>query len=123
MGSDKEKGSTASMIFWIVIIAILILLIFATFGTKSDIDLKKRYTITTSINDQQQDTMKAIYYQVVKDAVEKYVIAANGGNKIDMCVYASMVKAAMIQAKDSQGYKDWLKIESHDCNAVGMHVD
>ncbi|TDA64297.1 hypothetical protein E0765_06165 [Sulfuricurvum sp. IAE1] len=67
-----------------------------------------------------QDQLNDIHNQVVDDAIAQYNIAKSGGNAMDTCVQAGMVKAAMLQAKNETGYKEWDATEKSDCEAAGV---
>lgn len=66
------------------------------------------------------DTMRGIYDQVSKDAVEQYGIAKRQGSPIDICVHAGLVSAAYIQAKDEANYRAWKAKELEDCDRAGV---
>lgn len=67
-----------------------------------------------------QKQMDNIYNQVIQDSIDQYNIVKSNDNKMDMCVHAGMVKAAMLQAKDDAGYTEWDTIEKNDCEQAGM---
>jgi hypothetical protein len=57
---------------------------------------------------------------VVDDSVAQYDIAKRNGTRIDACVHAGMVSAAMLQAKDEAGFKKWKATEKADCRRAGV---
>jgi hypothetical protein len=67
-----------------------------------------------------RSSMGAIEKQVTNDVVAQYNTARQGGNAIDVCVHAGLVKAAYIQAKDAAGTSQWNKIERADCGKAGL---
>lgn len=67
-----------------------------------------------------QNQLGDIHEQVVKDSIAQYNITKSGGNAMDICVQAGMVKAAMLQAKNDSGYKEWDTTEKTDCEAAGV---
>lgn len=56
--------------------------------------------------------------QVANDAVKQYNIAKTSGTPMDVCVQASMVSAAYLQAKDDTNYAKWKQLEAADCSAA-----
>lgn len=58
--------------------------------------------------------------KVATDAVDEYNIAKRHGDAMDVCVHASLVVAAYLQAKDETEYSHWKSIEASDCAAAGM---
>lgn len=64
--------------------------------------------------------MQRIEDQVAQDSVKQYEIAKRGGDAMQACVYAGMVVAAFLQAKDEPNYRKWQAIEKGDCAGAGM---
>jgi hypothetical protein len=64
--------------------------------------------------------MRKIQKQVVNDAVAQYNIAKRNGTKMDACVQAGFVRAAVLQAKDEKAHQLWKLIEATDCKAAGL---
>lgn len=58
---------------------------------------------------------------VASDAVKQYEIAKQQGDKTQICVEASMVSAAYLQAKDQENYNKWKTIEKNDCKSAGLN--
>lgn len=52
---------------------------------------------------------------VVKAEIAQYRIVVENGSRLDICIHAGLVKAAMLQAQDSFGYKDWAQVENNMC--------
>ena len=65
-------------------------------------------------------TEQQVYDKVVNDAVEQYQIATRQGDKMQICVQASLVSAAYLQAKDEVNYNEWKKIEKVRCETAGI---
>jgi hypothetical protein len=57
---------------------------------------------------------------VVDDVLAQYETAKQGGNAMDVCIHAGIVKAAFIQAKDAAGTKNWDRTERADCGRAGV---
>jgi hypothetical protein len=55
--------------------------------------------------------MADIEKQVCADAIEQYEIAVRQGDKIQIAVQAGFVSAAMLQAKDEEGYRKWKAVQ------------
>ena len=53
--------------------------------------------------------------KVAADALEQYRIAKNSGNKMQACVHAGFVSAALLQAKDEKHYIEWQEVEKAVC--------
>lgn len=53
--------------------------------------------------------------KVAIDAVQEYEIVKRNGSAIDICVHASFVAAAYLQAKDEANYQRWKITENDDC--------
>jgi hypothetical protein len=66
------------------------------------------------------EDMPRIESQAVNDMVRQYGIANRTGNAADVCVHAGLVSAAALQAKDSEVYEHWKRIESDDCARAGL---
>lgn len=64
--------------------------------------------------------MSCIKTQVGNDMIEQYNLARKGGDKIEICVHAGLVVAAMNQAHDEEGYLKWKQIQRSDCGNAGM---
>jgi hypothetical protein len=58
--------------------------------------------------------------KVADDAVKEYEIAKRSGTKMDVCVHASLVAAAYLQAKDEAKYREWKATEKADCAVAGL---
>ena len=61
-----------------------------------------------------------VYAQTVNDTIEQYDIAKQQGDKIQICVQAGLVSAAVLQAKDSDCYSVWKDVEKSACRAAGV---
>lgn len=66
--------------------------------------------------------MGEIEAQVADDMVRQYDIAKRQGDPMQICVQASVVTAAYLQAKDEGKYRAWKKIERSACDAAGMPI-
>ncbi len=55
----------------------------------------------------------------VSDAIEQYNLVKRSGSAVDACVHAGIVAAAMVQAKDEDGFKHWKAVEQSDCERAG----
>jgi len=51
------------------------------------------------------DTMEDISRKVANDAIDQYYIAERQGDKMQICVQADFVTAALLQQKDEARYK------------------
>lgn len=58
---------------------------------------------------------------VASDAVKQYEIAKQQGDKNQICLEASMVSAAYLQAQDQENYNKWKAIEKNDCKNAGLN--
>jgi hypothetical protein len=58
--------------------------------------------------------------QVASDAVSQYNIAKQQGDSMQICIQASLVSAAYLQAKDETNYQTWKKTEAEDCKRAGV---
>lgn len=64
---------------------------------------------------------EVIEQQVVLDAMRQLNTAIEAKREpVEICVYAQMVSAAMIQAKDSAKLADFTPMEKKFCAAAGM---
>ena len=64
--------------------------------------------------------MDTINRMVVNDAIEQFKLTLQGGDPIEICVYAGMVTAAYLQAKDQEGYVKAKENEKRVCKAAGL---
>jgi len=64
--------------------------------------------------------MDSIHRQVIKDSIDQLNIAIKGGDPIDICVYAGMLSAAYLQAKDEEGYIKAKAFEKKACENAGI---
>ena len=64
--------------------------------------------------------MDKIHDKVTDDVVDQYEITKKQGSAVDVCVYAGVVSASYLQAKDEAKYAEWKAIEKEDCAAAGM---
>jgi len=64
--------------------------------------------------------MQRIENKVAIDTVTQYQIAKRQGDPIQICVQASLVSAAYLQAKDESNYQKWKKTEGEDCRLAGI---
>jgi hypothetical protein len=78
------------------------------------------YFFDAGVEKQAANDMPRIESQAVKDMVREYGIANRTGNPVDVCVHAGLVSAAALQAKDSEVYEHWKRIESDDCARAGL---
>lgn len=77
--------------------------------------------LTSSLTEHLTDNFERdINRKVVKDAADQYEIVKRNGSKMEACVHAGMVSAALVQAKDEEGLRKWKPIERADCRAAGM---
>lgn len=60
-------------------------------------------------------TGAGIESEVVKDSIKEYDVALATGDAASVCVHASLVKEACIQAHDEKCAKEWAAIEKIDC--------
>jgi hypothetical protein len=67
-----------------------------------------------------KEEMQKIENQVAEDAVKQYNIAKENGNAMDAYVQAGMVKAAYLQANDTENFKKWTAIEAEESKNVGL---
>ena len=67
--------------------------------------------------------MAEIEKAVAADAVKQYQIAKRQGDKIQICVQAGLVTAALLQAKDEDDYREWKATEHHDCVMAGVPTE
>ncbi|MFG0232335.1 hypothetical protein [Achromobacter sp. 413638] len=65
---------------------------------------------------QAANNVQKIHDKVAQDAVEQYQIAAQSGEKRDVCLQARLVAAAYLQAKNESKYKQWKVTEQADCS-------
>jgi predicted lipoprotein len=73
------------------------------------------------VKEQANNEMAKIEKKVADDAVKQYnIVKAAGSGDMDLCTQASMVAAAMLQAKHSANYKKWKEIEIGHCQAAGV---
>jgi large-conductance mechanosensitive channel len=73
---------------------------------------------TNSIRATKKNTtsfMQDVENKVAIDAIQEYEIVKRNGSATDICVYASFVAAAYLQAKDETNYQRWKITESNDC--------
>jgi hypothetical protein len=103
MTDEKKKTGPIKAIFGIVI---AVGLIWFFFGGGLDRQVAK---------DMQKNNN-----QVADDFVKQYGIARRNGTAIDVCLAASLVSAAYLQAKDEPNYRHWKDIEKSDCAEAGM---
>lgn len=73
-----------------------------------------------SVDNDVQNQINEMDTKIVNDSIIQYNMTKSGGNKIDICVQAGMVKAAMLYTKNDSGYKQWNAIEKTDCAAAGI---
>jgi hypothetical protein len=73
------------------------------------------YSQKMDIQDQLDVEMDLIYQKVAQDSVDQYFIVKRQGDSVSICMQASMVSAAYLQAKDEANYQKWKRIESEDC--------
>ncbi|MCG3115993.1 MAG: hypothetical protein LLH30_09970 [Candidatus Manganitrophus sp. SA1] len=64
--------------------------------------------------------MEKIKRKIVEDQIQQYIIADRHGSRMDACVQAGFVSAAMLQAKMEKEYSEWKKIETTQCKAAGI---
>jgi len=64
--------------------------------------------------------MADIEKKVCSDAIEQYEIAVRQGDKIQIAVQAGFVSAAMLQAKDEEGYREWKAVQDRAEKAAGI---
>ena len=64
--------------------------------------------------------MNSIHRQVINDSIQQLNIAIKGGDPIDICVYAGLVSAAYLQAKDEEGYIKAKELENKACENAGI---
>ncbi|WP_152059799.1 hypothetical protein [Aliarcobacter butzleri] len=66
------------------------------------------------------NSMDSIYKQVIQDSIEQYEIVKRQGDLMEICVYAGLVSASYLQAKDEYNYKIWKDKEKSDCKKAGL---
>jgi hypothetical protein len=64
--------------------------------------------------------MADIEKKVCSDAIEQYEIAVRQGDKIQIAVQAGFVSAAMLQAKDEEGYREWKAVQDRAEKDAGL---
>lgn len=89
---------------------VIVLLLVALLGCPSKEEVQK----------QQEDLEKDVNLKIVKDAMDQFQIVSRGGDKMEICVHAGMVSAALVQAKDQEHYASWKPLERKLCKAAGM---
>lgn len=57
---------------------------------------------------------------VAKDLEGQYEMARRSGNSMDLCVRASLVAEAHLQAHNEDRYVEWENIETLDCARAGI---
>lgn len=65
-------------------------------------------------------SMDRIEDQVAADSVRQYNLSRQGGDPIEVCVYAGLVSASYLQAEDQPNYLKWKDVEKADCKNAGM---
>ena len=68
-------------------------------------------------------SMKAetdLYSRVAEDVRAQYMMVRRNGNAVEMCVYAGLVAAAYLQARDEAHYAAWKQAEANDCRHTGI---
>jgi hypothetical protein len=76
--------------------------------------------IKNQINEDIDEQMRAIELKVVIDSIKQYKIAKEHGSAMDAYVQAGLVSAALLQAKESEKYKEWKVIERKEGIRAGM---
>ena len=66
--------------------------------------------------------MNSAENMVVEQSIEQYIIAKQNGSKMDAYVAAGMVKAACLQAEDSNCYKKYHKIETDLAKELNINL-
>lgn len=64
---------------------------------------------------QTQKDLQGVHDQVAADSLAQYEIAKRGGDKTQICVQASVVAAAYLQAKKEPEYQRWQAQSKADC--------
>jgi len=63
---------------------------------------------------------KKVEADTVAQLKDMYQLVKKAGNRHDTCMYAGAVASAMVQAKDSSGYKQWKDIEAAECKLADL---
>lgn len=64
--------------------------------------------------------LEDIHKQVIEDAIKQYESIKSSEDKIEVCVYAGMVTAAYVEAKNEKEAQKWKAIEDQDCKKAGI---
>lgn len=73
------------------------------------------------VHQEAKEQIDLVSKQIVKDSISRYEIVKNGGNAMDACMHAGIVKSAMLAAQDETGYLKWETIEKSDCEKARTH--
>lgn len=58
--------------------------------------------------------------RVALDAMKQFDIVFKRGDKMEICVHAGIVAAAMLQTKDEKRYNEWKDMEKKLCKRAGL---
>jgi len=121
MGDAKRINRVAG----VVLVAACLFFAWVVFGSSSsprseDPILRAPDVVESLAGQVVQREIDDIARQVAKDAVQQWVVAKKAGSKMDACVQAGLVSAALIQAKQEEVLREWKKIERADCARAGM---
>jgi len=59
--------------------------------------------------------MSGIYHDITNKAINEYNITVRHGDRVDVCVQAGMVVAALLQEGNEKDYAEWKQRERRDC--------
>ena len=105
------------------IIGILFLVVLAVFlkvnvlGTNNQPASQPTPVIATKTAEQRQQDRA---YKVADDYIQKYEIALQQGDEMQICVQARLVSTAFLNAKDQEQYNKWKAVESQRCEEAGV---
>ncbi len=74
----------------------------------------------SSLMSGESSSVKAVNDSVANDAINEYQIAKRQGDRMQVCVQAGMVAAALLLAKNEADYRTWKNIEHVDCAEAGI---
>lgn len=69
------------------------------------------------ITDHNLDTINK---KLAQSAVQQFNMTVKTGSIIDICVQASVVEAAYLQAKDETNYQEWHKLKALACKKANL---
>lgn len=111
-----------SKFFYVALGVVIVLIVFAAYAKKEDLDLKRMYK-SSSYDQASSDAQNAVYAKMANDAYDKYDMAIENGSLVDACIQSGIIKNAMMELKDQKEYQGWSKIEKTACGAAGVKVE